>query len=313
MFREALGFPVSGNDWLPTTVIGGVLGVLGFLVVPGVILQGYYVRVLRSAAAGDDHLPSFTEWTDLLVDGVKALVVAFVYALAVVVPTGVVAVVAGVVGAGPGGRANLLAGLLGLAGAVVVGVLGLAVSFVLPAALANFAIEGSFGAAFDFRRIADGVGSGRYVLGWVGALVLGFLGSLVAGALTVFLVGFFLLFHVQVVVFYLFGRGFAEGLGRYGDVSSPPGAAFVPSDEERTAEEPEFGSLGGLERVGGDDAAETADESDVDATDAGDETTDADERGDSNDAAADSSDGTDDDSSDGTDDDSSDDDGAARR
>lgn len=40
MLEEAIRYPARGDYALKTILIGGVLGILGFLVTPGIIVQG---------------------------------------------------------------------------------------------------------------------------------------------------------------------------------------------------------------------------------------------------------------------------------
>jgi hypothetical protein len=205
-------------------LIGGALMLFSFLVVPAIIVQGYLVRVLRSAARGDDEAPSFTEWGELLVDGVKLLVITIAYTLPIY------ALMAGLIfavpmGSGAGGS-RLGALLVGF----VILLLALVVSYLIPATAANFAIEGSLVAAFDFGTVLGGAFSKSYAVGVVLAIVVGLTLGLVAGALSIVLVGIPLLFYVQVVTYYLFGRGFADGRGEsLDDVGSAPAETAPPA------------------------------------------------------------------------------------
>lgn len=212
MLGDALSFPRSSDDWISTLLIGGILSALGVLVLPAFVLQGYLVRVLRAAAAGDRKAPSFTDWGRLFVDGLKLVVVNVVYSLAFVVPYALFALFV----FGSGRASGVLVGVLGL----VLLVLGLVVAFVTPAAFANFALEGDFGAAFDVGTIKSGALTTDYATAWVLALVVGLVGGVVGSFLSVVVVGVFLIFYVQVVAYYLFARGFAKGLGRTDDVAA---------------------------------------------------------------------------------------------
>lgn len=207
MLSDALSFPRSGDDWFPTLVIGGLLTVLSFFVIPAFILQGYYVRVLRAVATGDDEAPSFTDWGGLLVDGLKLFVINVAYSLVLMIPYFALIFVV-ILGGNDG--AGALALVLGLA----IGVLGLVVGYFVPAAFTNFAIEGNFGAAFDFGTIKSGAFTSDYAMAWVLAIIVGIVGGTIGVALGVVLVGFLILFYVQIVVYYLFARGFLKGLGR---------------------------------------------------------------------------------------------------
>jgi len=216
MLSDAFDFPRSGDDWLPTILIGTVLSMLSVLVLPAFVLQGYLVRVLRDAAADEPAAPSFTRWGELLVDGLKLLVVNVLYAVIVLVPMGVVLGVIGGVGAlfGDSNAGALFATATGLVFALLAVVIGLLVAYLVPAALANFAIEGRIGAAFDVGTIRRGAFTGEYATAWLLAIVVAVIGGLVGSLLSVILVGIFLLFYVQVMTYYLWGRGFAAGLDR---------------------------------------------------------------------------------------------------
>ncbi len=225
MLSDALSFPRGGDDWLSTLLVGGILTILSFLILPAFVLQGYLVRVLDAAARRERTPPSFTQWGALFVDGLKVFVVNLVYGLVVLIPLALL--LGGVFIVVPGEPMSAESGMTpppptGSGGGLLVVVLlfalvvvfGLLIAYFLPAALANFAIEGNIGAAFALRTIASGAFTGDYAVAWLLAVVVGVVGGLVGSALSAVVVGFFLLFYVQVVLYYLVGRGFAAGLSK---------------------------------------------------------------------------------------------------
>lgn len=223
MLSDALWFLKRSDDWVATTIIGGVLSLLSVLIVPAFILQGYFVRAMRAAADGDETAPSFTDWGGLVVDGLKLFVVVLGWSLVVVVPIIILTVVLGVgsalltqgapdpSSAAPAGSVGL--GIVGLVGFLLVGILGLFVSYVVPAASANFAFEGNLGAGFDVRTILSGALTAEYAVAWLLAIVVAVVLGTIGSFLTVILVGVFVLFYVQVATYYLWARGYADGLG----------------------------------------------------------------------------------------------------
>ncbi|ELZ77352.1 hypothetical protein C455_13485 [Haloferax larsenii JCM 13917] len=224
MLSDALRFLKRSDDWVATTIIGGVLAVLSVLVIPLFILQGYFVRAMQAAARGDEAAPSFTDWGGLFVDGLKLFVVTFVWSLVSFLPIVAFSAVLGVgsvfvteatsaPGAAPSSAGGLGLGILGLVGGLLVFGIVLIVGLLIPAAGVNFAINGSLRSGFDVQTILKGALTREYAIAWLlviaVSVVLGTLGSL----LSIILVGFLVLFYVQVTTYYLWARGFADGLG----------------------------------------------------------------------------------------------------
>ncbi|TVT95253.1 DUF4013 domain-containing protein [Haloferax volcanii] len=217
MLSDALWFLKRSDDWVATTIIGGVLWLLSVLIFPGIILQGYFVRAMRAAANGERAAPSFTDWGELFVDGLKLFVVTFVWALVALVPAILLSVIIGigtftVSEAATGSAAASSAGGVGLGIASLV--LGLLAAYIGPAAGANFAIEGNLGAGFDVRTILSGAFTGEYAVAWLLALVVTVVLGFIGGLLSAIVVGFFVLFYVQVMTYYLWARGFADATGK---------------------------------------------------------------------------------------------------
>jgi hypothetical protein len=216
MLSDALRYPLESDDWVRTVLIGGLLTILSVLVLPWFFLQGYYVRVLRGVANDDPEPPKFDEWVDLLVDGLKlfvlnilVVIVIFAVQIAVAVLLGTGSIVADNPSAMDPGAAG---GVLGLVGMLVFLAAILLVSYVVPAMIANFAREDSLVAAFDASTVLSGALTREYLIAWVLVVVVSLVLGTVASILTLLIVGIFGLFYVQIVTYYLFGRGFAEGL-----------------------------------------------------------------------------------------------------
>lgn len=78
MLEDALSYPRRDDSWR-TVVIGGLLTCFGFLLLPLFVVYGYGVHVLRSSALGEAEAPPFDDWSDLLVDGLKAFAISLAY------------------------------------------------------------------------------------------------------------------------------------------------------------------------------------------------------------------------------------------
>src|SRR6056297_3190374 len=186
MFEDSLTYLRDGDDAVRTILVGGLLSVLGFLIVPAVLVQGYVLRVLGRVADGDTDPPAFDDWGALAVDGVKALVVAAVYAVVPVV----------------------------LAVAFVGGGVAVADSAPLVGALAA-----RVGAAFEFDALRPVLARREYATGSLMALgvllAAGVLGSALAAVPVVgWLAAVFVGFYAQVTAAYLYATSYAEASDR---------------------------------------------------------------------------------------------------
>jgi hypothetical protein len=173
------------------------------------------LRVLGTVSEGDDEPPVFDDWGTLAVDGVKALVVAVVYAL---VPA-VLAVVFVGGGVAIADSAPFVGALAALVGAAVVLLASVAVFYAAPAALVRLAQSGRVGAAFEFDALRPVVVRREYATGWLLALGVLLAAGLVASALAAvpvlgWLAAFFVAFYAQVTAAYLYASSYAEASDR---------------------------------------------------------------------------------------------------
>lgn len=215
MLTEALEYPRRRDDWLKTVLIGGVLALFSFLIVPGILLAGYVVRVLRGTMHGDATPPAFEDWGGLLGDGLRAAVIGIVYGVLPSLVFLVMAVAGGLLSFGGGGVGDGLGLLTVLLGGLVALVVGLAVAYVLPAALANFVETGRIGAAFSWSELRPVLFNGAYATAWATAFVLVFAAGVVTTVLNLvpllgFVVGSFVGFYAAVAAYYVIGRAWAE-------------------------------------------------------------------------------------------------------
>ena len=217
MITESLTYLRTSDDWVKTVLIGGLLTFFGFLLIPAIFVAGYLVRVLRATMHGDDAPPQFDDWGDLGRDGLYAVALAFVYGFLPAVLLAVTAAFAGLV-AGPGPRSGLLVGGVLLVGGLLALALGLLASYVVPAAVANYAEQGRLGAGFAVADLRPVLASGTYAMAWLlGAVVI--LGAgVVTGLLSVVplvgtFVGAFVSFYAVAAAYYLVGHAWGDVRG----------------------------------------------------------------------------------------------------
>ncbi|MFB6122656.1 MAG: DUF4013 domain-containing protein [Haloferacaceae archaeon] len=187
----------NADDWLDVALVGALLAATTALVVPGILLAGYTIRVLRDDA--DGPIPGFDDVEALAADGFRASGVLVAYHAPVVVAAGVGSALAGMVPAVDAlpvrGMANpafvfeyVLDPLsaLPLVG-IVVGVTALVpfCSYLSTVALTRYARLGDVGAAFDVATVWATATDATTIRHWLTAAFVGFAGILVAAAVGV--------------------------------------------------------------------------------------------------------------------------------
>lgn len=91
----------SASDWMKVIILGfislflfmGILGLLQWepyiiiLLIPGIFSLGYLFRVLKDTLKGSDEAPDFDGWGEMLIDGLRVILVALIYILPVILVT----------------------------------------------------------------------------------------------------------------------------------------------------------------------------------------------------------------------------------
>ena len=240
---KAFSFVFEDEQWIAKILIGAAILLLGVLfswvlliplVVALALLGGYSVEITRRVIHGNpDGLPEWDDWGKLLADGLKVLVIGIVYALPIIIIGLCLGIPVGALAEDAPGWSSTLSLVLNCVGLLY----AIALSIVLPAAIAFYAAGDDLAAAFRFGDVFSFVGDnlGTYIvtflMSWVASFVGG-LGSLVCG------VGWFLTFpYSYMVIGHLYGQAYVEGM-----VQSPPPPAeevdLVAEVEE--LDEPEF-------------------------------------------------------------------------
>lgn len=209
MFEDAIYYPSRGEQSTTTIVIGGLLSVFSWLLVPLLFLFGFFIRVLERTTQGRSDVPEFDDWGDLAVKGLIGFAITIVFYL---IPA-VVFFVLGGLGALTG-SGDIAFASFALA-ALVSFVLVVALTYVYPAALTNYAAGGSFGDAFAFGKIKGVVTSSDYVGAWVIGFLLFLGGWFVVAVLSIIpfigtIVGLFINFYIQTAAYRAFGTAYAR-------------------------------------------------------------------------------------------------------
>lgn len=186
---DALQYPLNDDSWLRKILIGGALNLASVLVIPVFFLIGYQLRTMRTGMSSGEDLPEFDEWGEMFATGLAGVGIGLTYLLPAILLFVGGGVLRGI------GMLALLAGL-----------------YLIPAGLANYLRDGSFGAGLNFGNVLAIARDSEYITHWIMAFVLGLVGTALSGALQVVLIGFFLQFYFNLAIFYLMGRGVARSM-----------------------------------------------------------------------------------------------------
>lgn len=230
MLEEGLSYPFKGDNALGRNLIGGLLlAFFWLLFIPLLALFGYIVRVLRTTVEGDEEPPGFEDWGELIVDGLKSLVVFVAYGIIPYALLFFVLVVVGLGASAGGDQASGLVAGVGIIGFLWVLVASIIVQYIVPAALTNFAREGRIGAAFDFGTISSVLFSADYFIAWLLPIVVFIILYVIGIFLALTIVGILLLpwlyFYGFLVTYRMFGMAYASALDL--DESDPAAAAVA--------------------------------------------------------------------------------------
>ncbi|MEG3224225.1 MAG: hypothetical protein BME94_01545 [Methanobacteriales archaeon Met13] len=160
------------------TAIMAILGIF-LAIIAKIVISGYLFRVIKATIAGMDDLPNFDDWGDMIVGGLKVIVVYFVYGIifgiVAAIPIGIVILLLAL--SGSLSTAATLTEPLAVFGAglfvwvmylsifivyLIMLVLGVLYAISVPMAIANMAYMGNIGSAFAFSVLRQKIESIRW-------------------------------------------------------------------------------------------------------------------------------------------------------
>lgn len=134
-----------------------ILLIVCYIIFP--LMGGYVVRVYR----GITPAPELDDWVGLFVDGIKLLIIGFVYAIPIIL-VGFVLVGGSILAFSSGDSTAAAAGIGAMTlGLLVVFVLAIIISLIAIIGMVRFARKDSIGEAFNFSAILETIGT----IGWV--------------------------------------------------------------------------------------------------------------------------------------------------
>ena len=157
--NKAFRFVFDDKQWISKLLIGAVMSVLSFLIIPAFILQGYLVKIVRQVMDGNDsELPEWMDYGKLVRDGFFVTIGQLIWALPFILLMLIVGLVTGGLGSVVDSSGDMVAAATtgaGLLVACLVLLTVIAFLFLTPALLIQYARENEFGALFRFSEIFD--------------------------------------------------------------------------------------------------------------------------------------------------------------
>jgi hypothetical protein len=158
-------------------------------------------------------LPEWDNWGELIADGLKAIVIGIVYALPFILISACVGIPLGLIGENGSNSASALSALLSLALSCFNILWGIAISILLPAALAFWIADDELGSAFQFGKVFAFVRDNfttyliTFLMSWV-VSIIGSLGAIVCG------IGWFVTMpYSWLVTAHLYGQAYVQAAG----------------------------------------------------------------------------------------------------
>jgi hypothetical protein len=220
---KSFTYVFDDKDWVAKLLIGGILSIIPIV---NLVVLGYVLKALKNVAEGAEQpLPAWDDFGDYFVKGLVSVLGATVWALPIIIIAIMTAVLSAVTGynSSDTARTSTPVVLCMWSMSCVSGIYGLFLGVVLPAAFAQYAVRGDFGAFFRcgemFKFIKANLGN--YIIALVLAAVAQFIGSF--GVVLCFIGAIFTQFWALLVGGHLLGQVY-----RGSEVASPPAVVAEP-------------------------------------------------------------------------------------
>jgi hypothetical protein len=222
---KAFTYVFEDAKWLTKLLFAALFALLSTIIIGVPFLLGYQVELIRNVHRGDPQpLP---EWSNLgakFSEGLKLLVVVFVYALPLIVLAccANIIVAAGSGGSGSsdsGGAIAAIASIVGLLFTCVQLIYAIIFAIILPAVILRFTQTGDIAASFRFGEVIaiPRRAPGPYVITILISIVAQFVGQL--GLIACVIGVFFTIAYAYFVIAHLYGQ-------LWGQIDQAPASSF---------------------------------------------------------------------------------------
>ena len=208
---KSFTYMFDDKDWVTKVLIGGLLSLIP---VVNLVVVGYVLKALKNVAEGAEQpLPAWDDFGDYFMKGLVSVLGALVWAIPIFILAGITAVLSWLTGYDSADTTQVSTPFVLCIWSMscVSGLYGLFLGLVLPAAFAQYAVRGDFGAFFRFGDIFKfiKVNLGNYIVALLLACVAQFIGSF--GVILCIIGAIFTQFWATLVGSHLFGQVYRNG------------------------------------------------------------------------------------------------------
>ena len=215
---KAFSFVFEDEKWITKVLIGGLLFLFSWLIIPFLIVIGYMIEIVNKTASDSKEL--LPEWTNIgnkLTKGFVVFIIYFLYGLPIVFLSIIYSIIIGVLNtsaSAPEGQTVIgtIIGLLSLFLMLVIVIYSIALILILPVAIIKYAVSLNFSEAFNLKENWKFVRENitNLILVLVLSYVAQIIGSL--GFIALFIGAAFTSFYALAVIGNLYGQLAKVGL-----------------------------------------------------------------------------------------------------
>jgi hypothetical protein len=209
-FGKAFSFVFDDPDWVQKVLIGGLVNLIP--VIGQLLVTGYMLNVGRNVIRGEPRpLPEWSDFGQILIDGVYAFIIGLIYSLPIIILMCVVLFPTLAIGGAFSDDGDL--GAIGVLGsccfAAFAMIYGIALGWLfLPAALARYADTNDLMSALRFGEVLD-ISRANPVVFLIALLITWAVGFLASFGVVLCVIGiWFTQFYAQVVTGHAYAQAY---------------------------------------------------------------------------------------------------------
>lgn len=213
-YKKAFAYVFEDPDWISKFIIGALLGIVGFLIIPFFFIMGYVIEIIQNVMQDKTPtLPVWDSWGEKFQKGLTLFLIGLTYSIPslLAILVGVVGIVLMVLGGDSGSDVLAVVGLvIVIAGFVIAGLYMIFLGLIYPAITIKYALTESFSETLKagelFQFIKNNLG--QYLL--VILVIIGFNMLLQTVGQICCLISLAGIFYTQLLSAHLYGQLYLE-------------------------------------------------------------------------------------------------------